>query len=342
MPAAPAEAKADTPPVLLPRGSLVIDCRIVSPSHDQPLLDHRGDAPWPLRLRIALIAGRFDIRLSQPGLTDWNFASGMLSPDLRGTLRVTLFWDAPALRGRLTIEPLNGGRAMMFPIDAPVPLPLAFLHGLFDPALALPDDVLSLSASDRAEPVGPMPGLLGHSPIATPQGQRALSDIRPGMSVTTVDGGTERAIGKLARQVPAVGLFRPIRLLAPYFGLTRDILVAGHQQVMISSGDIEYALGAETALVPAEMLLGRDGAQPEYGVRLVVYHQLVLARHDIMLAAGAPVASCYLARLRRMPEMLEASLFSGANRADLPEHGDTACRVLEDYEAVSLTKTSAA
>ena len=139
------------------------------------------------------------------------------------------------------------------PMNPPHPMPLGNLKTtLTDPRQReMDDDVAFVALSDEIEPLGPMPGLVGSTPVLTPDGYLPVGHLRRGDLVTTESGETVPVLQSISRRVPARGSFQPIRLRAPYFGLRRDIVVAPHQRLVIRGSQVEYMFGKEAVLVPA-------------------------------------------------------------------------------------------
>ena len=79
--------------------------------------------------------------------------------------------------------------------------------------------VTYLAVSTALEPVGPMPGLDPATPVATPQGYRRVDSLKRGDLVLSETGGSLPVLHVLHREVPALGIFRPVTLRAPFFGL---------------------------------------------------------------------------------------------------------------------------
>ena len=177
----------------------------------------------------------------------------------------------------------------------------------------------------QIEPLGPMPALTGNVPIRTPCGYRRVGHLKRGDLILTEMGETVPVLHVIRRRVPARGSFRPVRLRAPYFGLRQDVIVAPHQRLVLSGSQVEYTFGREAVLVPARYLINGVSALAVDGPDELTYHQLLLPDHEVLLAAGCPMESLYIGRLRRKPEQLAASLLarnqscpaSGTRKADM-------------------------
>ncbi len=142
--------------------------------------------------------------------------------------------------------------------------------------------------------------------------------------------------------VPTRGTHRPVRLRAPYFGLTRDIAVAPHQRLVISGSDVEYMFGTEAALMPARHLVNGASAHQGVGPDLVTYHGLLLPDHQAVLTAGCPVESLFIGRLRRDRQALAASVLGRKDAARLPDHSRPVWPALKPFEARTLAIQRAA
>ena len=100
-----------------------------------------------------------------------------------------------------------------------------------------------------------MPGLTAHTPITTQFGDKPICKLRRGDLVVTDEGELVPVLQVVRRIVPARGSFHPIRLRAPYFGLSRDIVVAPHQRLIMAGSQVEYIFSKEAVLVPARHLI---------------------------------------------------------------------------------------
>jgi Ca2+-binding RTX toxin-like protein len=130
--------------------------------------------------------------------------------------------------------------------------------------------------------------------IATPGGPRAVESLKPGDLVSTFDGGALPVVWAARSDLDAETLaqqpgLRPVRIRAGALGNARDILLSPQHRV---------ALGASQrpeGFVPARWLAedGDGRFRVAKGKRAVSYVHLMLARHAVVLAEGAPVESFY-------------------------------------------------
>lgn len=255
-----------------------------------------------------------------------------------GTIRLTISWDVSKRWGLLSMETVADGILVQKEFTDPLPWPQDILSRLssagrgvvFGPALRC------YGISDRLEPVGINPSFSAGTPILTPYGERAVETLRPGDFVQTFDG-TARPIRWMgAREVPARGQFRPIRLHAPYFGLRRDVVVAPEQRLVISGPEVEYLFSEESVLVEAHALLNSTFAAIEPAGRTIRYHQVLLDDHEVLSVAGAPMESLYVGALGAAPQVLATTVLRNIPAGRLPTHDRLAHPALRDYEAVTL------
>ncbi|MEX0305709.1 MAG: Hint domain-containing protein [Leisingera sp.] len=324
---------------LLVRGSLMLEFHLPETARPEPLLLYSQGGDWPLRLGLqAVPGGGLSFVLEQSGAV----LHQTLNPTSLGRtdgLRLTYAWDAPARRGRLTLERLDGSQMQAATLAGSKPWRLRDLQALTGPLGYTAPSVQYLALSSSMETAGPAPGLLPATPIATPEGYRLLSSLQRGDLVLTSGGEAVPVLQVVERRVPAMGSFAPVRLRAPYFGLLQDVTAAPFQRLVLSGSEVEYQFGQPAVLVPAGNLLGTGTALPgEAGAPLITYRQAVLPDHEPLLAAGAMTESLFLGRLRRDPERLAASLLAPLGAHALPEHRQPKFPVLRAFDAAVLAE----
>lgn len=332
-------AGASNGDALLVRGSLMLEFRLPETARPEPLVLFSQGGGWPLRLALqAVPGGGLSFVLEQNGAV----MHRTLNPTVVGRtdqLRLIYAWDAPARQGRLTVERPDGSQMQMATLTAPKPWRLRDLHALIGPLGYVAPAVEYLALSSAMEPAGPAPGLLPSTPVATPQGYRALGSLQRGDLVLDSSGAAVPVLQVVERRVPALGSFAPVRLRAPYFGLLQDIHAAPFQRLVLSGSEVEYLFGQPAVLVPAGNLLGTGTALPgEANAPLITYRQAVLPDHEPLLAAGAQTESLFLGRLRRDLERLAASLLAPLGPSALPEHRQPKFPVLRAFDAAVLAE----
>ncbi len=173
-----------------------------------------------------------------------------------------------------------------------------------------------------------IPCFAGGTLIDTPKGPVAVEALGPGDEVLAAPegpGGLPRAV-RVARVfrrevdegwLAAEPKLRPVRIAAGALGKglpRRDLRVSRQHRMLVSSTIAQRMLGCDEVLLPAVRLLGLPGIAVEDGLSPVVYHHILLERHEVIFAEGAPTESLHIGaealRLLGVEAMLEiARLF---------------------------------
>lgn len=256
-----------------------------------------------------------------------------------GTLRLSYHWDHHRGVSLMTAENLAKGTIRQQEAAHALPLldeEIAALFGAgngsrLHPAL----DWVALA--DHWQTVGPMPGLAGSTLIDTPTGPCPIAMLRPGDLVLTADDGPLPVLWQGRVSVPAIGSFRPVRILAPCFGLSRDMVVLPGQRIALSGDDVEYHFGEEEVLIEARHLANGQTATWEPEAEIAACHGLLFDRHALVRADGLWTESLYLGRIARNPDLaLSTAPGALAETGRLPVHAGPARRELMDFEALAL------
>ncbi len=260
------------------------------------------------------------------------------------TLRVTYTWDAPTGWARLALEQPERSRVVTNVVHAPRPQVTSDLRDLMlgNDNRTLSKEVLFAALSTHIAPIGPMPTLHPETPIATPMGYREAGKLRRGDTVLTDTHQIVPVLHVVRNRVPARGSHAPVRLRAPYFGLSRDIVVGPEQRIVLRGSEVEYNFGQEAVLVPARHVVNGYTATWSAPSAVADYVQLILPGHEVLLAAGCALESLYIGRLRRNEERLAESILSGIPSRLLPEHARPYHQVLRPFEAITLIDHRAA
>ncbi|HKL55694.1 MAG: Hint domain-containing protein [Roseovarius sp.] len=129
-----------------------------------------------------------------------------------------------------------------------------------------------------------------------------VEDLKPGNQVATVDRGvqTVRWAGQRTLSVPTMlrhPRLRPIVIPAGALGLgvpERDLHVSPQHRVLLRSRIARRMFDADEVLVAAKHLVGMNGIRTDHTTWKVTYVHLLLDRHEILLANGAPCESLFL------------------------------------------------
>ncbi len=291
---------------LLVRGTVMFETEIPDLTQRRvPVLSFQSDIGWRRRFSVDIAGthlGAPSIRLSVvqgDATATAALSSSEFGPGAR--IRVSYTWDAPARRAHLTIQSLDRFAIYQAPVANPLPMPLADLREIVSigPATVVEDGIACLAIADHVAPICLNSGLMQGNLVATTEGYRPVERLALGDMLHTVHGGAQPIRWITRTEVPAVGHFAPIRMRAPFFGLSQDILVAQSQGVLISGPDAEYLFGADMVLVKAQDLTSLHSVQYEPDLPVVTYYQILLDSHECIDVAGTWAESLYIGQLGR-------------------------------------------
>ncbi|MGV6847971.1 MAG: Hint domain-containing protein [Marinibacterium sp.] len=137
--------------------------------------------------------------------------------------------------------------------------------------------------------------------IATRSGEIAVEDLTIGDLLCTADGSCKPLRLVLSQTVnehqlrDAPGL-RPVRITAGALGgglPVRDLIVSPQHRMLVDSRIARRMFGNDEVLVTAKKLTALPGIARDRRARAVTYYHLVLDRHDVLIAEGAPSESFF-------------------------------------------------
>ncbi|MCU9849515.1 Hint domain-containing protein [Defluviimonas sp. WL0024] len=257
-----------------------------------------------------------------------------------GQLRLSYHWDHRRGRSLLTAENLTSGTIRQQEANVALPLLAGEIGALFDTDREGPRHTALdwFGLADHWQTVGPTPGLAPWTEIVTADGPRPIASIRPGDLVLTADEGLQPVLWQGGVEVPAIGSFRPVRLIAPYFGLGSDLVAQPSQRIALSGADVEYHFGEEEVLVEARHLVNGETAVWEAESATAICHGLLLERHALIAAGGVWTESLYLGRIAANPALARTTAPGAlAARGALPLHSSPVRRELLEFEALELS-----
>lgn len=160
----------------------------------------------------------------------------------------------------------------------------------------------------------------GETRLRSEAGMIRAKDVREGDRLWTLQGGFQPVVWAFQRTLSAAHLaayphLRPISIAAGALGQGlphRRLLVSRQHRMLICSKIAHRVCGRDQVLVPAFRLLGLDGVTEETDPGEVTYVHVLLEKHHILDAEGAP-AECLLVG----PVALHA--MTPAARAELAE-----------------------
>ncbi len=166
-----------------------------------------------------------------------------------------------------------------------------------------------------------VPCFLAGTLIDTPEGPRAVEDLRVGDLVLTLDNGPQpvRWIGR--SQVDGTGELAPLCIRAGTIGNTRDLHVSPNHRILVRSSQAELLFGSSEVLVAAKFLM--DGVNVTRAPRPVAdYLHLMLDHHELIFSEGAPTETLFAGpmALQALPEAARAELLAIFPRIDAIGH----------------------
>ncbi len=326
------------PDGLITAGSIVLELRVDCGTRQSvPILRYGARDRWLRGLMITYHPGDSRLVVDMVQGQDLCRTSVHIAPIIGETdLRLTLSWDAPAHAGLLSVEHLEAETLHQAHFRAPLPLPHSDAERMVRGEGLVCDggQVLSLGIALGVAPVGLAPGLASGSLIDTPNGPRAIETLAPGDPVLTAEGAVKTVLHVASRQVPAFGLMRPLHLRAPFLGLTRDVILAPHQRLIMTGGEAEYLYGEDAVMIHARHLRHFHAAGWADCGPLVRYHAVLLDSHECLSVQGLWVESLFVGPL--VPDILRTTVLSEMAPLRVPIHKLMPTPSLTRFEARNL------
>lgn len=335
---------SDTPAGLkfLTRGSLIVEITLDQTAGPRSsLVEYKSPDAVGDRFELSIDQDA-NIRIQQ------QFGGAIRTLKLNGdpsqthtAVRITFSWDVLDKIVLLSVEAPESGYLSQAESQLALPMPMEIIDALLAqkrPAI-VNSSVTFLSVSNKMEPVGINPSIEAQSLIDTPIGQVPICALNHGDLVTTLDNGAQPIRWIIERLVPTRGLFQPLRLRAPYFGLTQDVHVAPEQRVVFENTEVEYMFGVESVLVETRHLINNVNVIREPAPAASIHlFQLLFDDHEIITVAGCQMESLFIGQIANSPEMLKSTLLAEMDPTTMPVHKEIARPLLRSYEAMALQK----
>lgn len=325
------------------RGTLLLEAQLDPVPSAQTILRIPLQAHAAGHLSIlALPGGSFSIVVSQGhALTHKTLRLG--GDPSSEPQRMSFAWDCDAGFARFAVEQAFEDNFIVADMDLPQPMALSSLTQFEAMEICAPPEARLgfLAISNRVESIGPLPGLGARTKIETSFGARPLTELKCGDLVESAVGDAPEPVLCVAeRIVPGLGSFAPLRLRAPYFGLTHDIVAAPHQKLLLTGPKVEYIFGRAEVLVAARHLVNGTSVLWEPSLPLVHYAQVLLPTNTLIESSGAALDSLFVGRLRRDRSKIAATLLRDVPGALIPEQAKVQLPVLKPYEAQALLQVA--
>ncbi|MEM1162860.1 MAG: Hint domain-containing protein [Pseudomonadota bacterium] len=133
--------------------------------------------------------------------------------------------------------------------------------------------------------------------ILTPEGERLVEELRIGDLVVTADNGPQplRWIGRREQvfscrgdpHCPVLISKGSLTPVAP----RRDLVVSPQHRMVLSGAAVQAMFGVPEVFAMAKALIAKPGIRRMNGKRRIEYYALLLDRHEVIYAEGAPTES---------------------------------------------------
>jgi hypothetical protein len=132
--------------------------------------------------------------------------------------------------------------------------------------------------------------------ILTPQGERAVEDLKTGDLVITKDNGPQKILWAGKQDIVSAELsdFQPILIKANAFSKgtpIRDLLVSPYHRLVIEGTECEMLFGEPELLVPATYLQNNHTIVAYKMAQPFSYHHILFAHHEIIFSHGMATES---------------------------------------------------
>jgi len=326
---------------MLAKGTLLTEALITAGTMDHVILDYKCAGEWPMRLNIQKAAGgTFWVYIEQG---KYNHLHALPTPlaHFSGTIQISYTWDGPKRLGHLGVFVPSTGRVYNNQLEAPRPMPMEALADMTLTQSKRRDGTGSsfFAISDQIEPLGVPLGLTASSVISTPNGPTKLAEIKPDTHISCHDFTDQKVEWIGSRLRPARGAALPIRIRAPYLGLSRDLIVAADQKISLGGPDVEYLFNQESVLVRAKDLIHGPMAMIEMRPKVMRYAQVLLSEHSKIIVNGCVTESLHLNT--SVQEALQAQN-TMARLCNVSAHTSDAPQSLRGFEAMTLNRMLAA
>jgi hypothetical protein len=181
---------------------------------------------------------------------------------------------------------------------------------------------------------GALSALASGTVLPTPGGPVPVERLRAGDMLLTAEGEARALRWIEPRPRLCLGRAAPVRLRAPYFGLSQDIRVSPETRILRSGPAVEYNFGHERVLVRAGDLISSPGALRDRRAPVRIFHQLMLDDHAVIAVDRCGVETALLS------DVLAAE--DGASVRALSQADSTPCLpVLDRAAAQALVAATA-
>lgn len=161
---------------------------------------------------------------------------------------VRVAYRIPAARqpGRLDVQALSNGARATREIGTATPMTVENVS-----PSAPPKRFAFAAFADHGACIGDEAGLAQGAFIFTPSGMSPVESLHPGAIVLTAEGSRAQVVEVARRDAVCLGSLAPVRIRAPYFGLSDDVCLSRFHRLRLRGPEVEYVFGEPEVSVAA-------------------------------------------------------------------------------------------
>ena len=329
---------------VIPRGTLMVEFQSDQRGSTQQMLSYGACHPWASGLILSL-DGEGSVRMEHwvgHQRRDFVVDAGLLTANR--SILVTYRWNSPARTGLLVVNCNNGRPPIIQEIKDPIPFSyrdVARITTDFDHARIGPSTAF-VAIADCEMPIGPMPTLTANTLIETPSGSKRLADIKRGDHVVTFAKKVAQVRWSGSMVLPSRGRFQPMKMRAPYFGLSGDLTVASHQKLRLTGVAVDYLFDTDSVTAQAGDLFGGHAVRIANHELTQNYHQLVLDHPAPLRIAGIAIDGLHADTALGSDLMFRNSILANTPKELIPQRKHRSPLLIQAYEAHTLRRHLAA
>ncbi|WP_420861624.1 Hint domain-containing protein [Algirhabdus cladophorae] len=326
---------------VLAKGTILAEVLLTPSTSDHVILDYKCSGDWPLRVNIQkATCGTFWMYIEQGR---YNHLHALPTPlaHFAGTVQISYSWDGPSRLGHLGVYVPATGLVYQNHLDAPRPMPMGALADmtLTQSTRRHCDGLAFFAVSNQVEPLGVPLGLTSGTTVLCKKAPRTVGDLRPGMTVVCHGQPDQQVQWAGSRLRPARGAALPIRIRAPYLGLTQDLIVAADQKIALDGPDVEYLFSQESVLVRARDLIHGPMAMIEMRPKVMRYAHVFLTNQSMIRANGCLTESLHLTTSAQNGLKSQNTM---SRLCNVEAHTTQSTPSLRGFEAMTLNRILAA
>lgn len=184
---------------------------------------------------------------------------------------------------RATTQRLRSGLAVLATLADALPRAPGFLSVAHVVAVA-----------DAAMPGSDLPGIESGAMVATPGGPRRVETLVAGEEVLDHGGRAHPLRWIEARPRLCLGRSAPICLSAPYFGLTRNLVVTPQTRLLQRGPIVDYLCGTEAVLASAADLATGRAVMRDRTRAVRLFHHMMLDDPACLMVENSPIETAHL------------------------------------------------